>query len=122
MVKILIVEDEKDVRLSFRKYLEKENYQVEEASNGKDALLLLEKEKFDVVVLDILMPGMTGVEVAERIRANPKLKGQKIIFASVVALGEKGNEIKKINPAAYITKPFKLEELKAAIMKALKAK
>jgi YesN/AraC family two-component response regulator len=67
MTKVLIIDDEKAIRRSLRDILEYEKFTVEEAENGKDALLKFEKENFDLFLCDIKMPGMDGIEVLEKI-------------------------------------------------------
>ena len=67
---------------------------------------------------DILMPEMSGNEVAEEIRKNPKTKNQKIAFLTVVTLGEEGKAlVQKLKPADYIQKPFKTAEFRKRIKK-----
>jgi CheY-like chemotaxis protein len=123
MAKILIVDDDEDIRITLRRFLKKEKHLVGESSNGMDALKILQKKAFDIVLLDILMPEMTGIEVAKSIKANPKTKNQAIVFCSVVTLEEKGaKQIRALKPVYFINKPFELKELRAVIQKVLAAK
>jgi CheY-like chemotaxis protein len=123
MAKILLVDDEEDIRTSLRRFLEKEKHKVKEAQDGKEAIKILEKEKFDIVILDVLMPGLTGIDVAQQIKKNPKTKDQIIIFCSVVKLGEEGTKkVKEIGPAKYVNKPFSLDEIRRAISGVVKSK
>lgn len=117
--KILVVDDEPDVLTSIKMLLENNNgYKITAVDNGKEALQLLQKEKFDLVLLDIMMPEMSGNEVAEKIRQNPKIKNQKIAFLTVVTLGEEGETtIEKLKPADYIQKPFKTADFRKRIKK-----
>lgn len=118
MKKILVVDDEEDITKSVKMLLENDGYIVFTVNNGKDALQKLEKETFDLVLLDILMPEMPGNEVAEKIRKNPKIKNQKILFLTVVTLGELGKSIiQQLKPSGYVQKPFKAAELRAKIKK-----
>ena len=67
MASILIIDDEKSIRNVLRDILEYEKYHVDEAENGADALTLIRKEKYDVILCDIKMPKMDGIEVLEQI-------------------------------------------------------
>ena len=118
--KILVVDDEKDITESLIMLLDNEGYKVTAVNSGKEALQLLQKEKFDLVLLDILMPEMSGNEVGERIRKNPKTKDQKIVFLTVVTLGEAGKAmIHKLKPVDYIQKPFSTADFRNRIKKLL---
>ena len=88
--KILIVDDEGDIRTSVKMIIEGMGYEAKTAGSGKEALNMLKKERFDLVLLDVLMPEMSGRQVLEKIRADPKLKSQKAAFLTVVKLSEHG--------------------------------
>jgi CheY-like chemotaxis protein len=105
--KVLIVDDEKDISSSVKMLVDKLGYSSKTVNDGESALASLKKEKFDLVLLDILMPRMSGREVLEKIRADSKLKNQKVAFLSVVQLSPGGQgSIKKLNPVAYFQKPI----------------
>lgn len=69
-MKILIVDDEKNIRLSLTGILKDDGYESNSVSTGEDALALIEKEKFDIIFLDVLLPGMNGIEVLEKINTD----------------------------------------------------
>ena len=120
MAKILIVDDEPHILDLVSAILESEGFKVEKADNGKDALKLLDESKFDLVVLDMMMPGMSGREVCETIRKNEKLKDQKVIFLTVARFSETGKKIlDDMKVSDYITKPFENEDLIKRIKKVL---
>lgn len=105
--KILLVDDEPDV-IEFLSYnLKKEGYQVLSASNGKDGLLLAEKETPHLILLDVMMPEMDGIEVCEMIKLIPALS--KTIIAFLTARAEDYSQIAGFNAGAddYINKPIK---------------
>ncbi len=105
--KILIVDDEKDIASSVKLLVDKLGYESKTVNDGESALEILKKEKFDLVLLDILMPEMSGREVLEKIRTVPKIKNQKVAFLSVVFLGQIGSkQLKKLKPVAYFQKPI----------------
>ena len=110
--KILVVDDEADIRASIRTLLENEGYQVSTAIDGKGCLTMLKKNKFDLVLIDFFMPGMSGRELAEKIKEDIKLKNLKVIFLTGASFSSAGiKELDKINVLDYIKKPFINEEL-----------
>ena len=107
MEKILIVEDDADIREGVRILLEGEGYSVSEAENGRKGLELLEEEP-DLVILDVMMPGMSGLKTCEEIR--------KISYVPVLFLTAKSQESDKLiglmaGGDDYLAKPFSYSEL-----------
>lgn len=105
--KILLVDDEKDV-LEFLKYnLEKEGYKVFCSNNGKDAIVVAKKEQPDLIVLDVMMPEMDGIETCSEIRKIDSLKNVLIIF--LTARNEDYSHIAGYDAGAddYISKPIR---------------
>lgn len=119
--KILIVDDEEDILFSIKMLVESMGHSAQTASNGFEALKILSEEKFDLVLLDIFMPEMSGRELMERIMLDPKLKNQKIAFLTVVYLSESGkNVLKKLKPVEYFQKPIQIKDFKTRLNKILK--
>ena len=105
--KILVVDDDQDVRLPIKSLLEYEGYDVWAAEDGKDCLSMLKKNKFDLALIDFFMPEMTGRELAEKIREDSKLKNLKLIFLTGASFSPAGiKELDKMNISDYIKKPF----------------
>jgi two-component system, OmpR family, alkaline phosphatase synthesis response regulator PhoP len=107
MYKILLVDDEPDI-LEFLSYnLRKENYDVLTASDGAEGIAIAKKTTPDLIILDVMMPGMDGIEVCRRMRAMKELKHTLIAFLS--ARGEDYSQISGFESGAddYITKPIK---------------
>lgn len=105
--KILLVDDEQDI-LDFLTYnLEKEAYLVETATNGKDAIARAKKNPPDLIVLDVMMPGMDGIETCREIRQVESLKN--VLIAFLTARNEDYSQIAGFDVGAddYITKPIK---------------
>jgi DNA-binding response OmpR family regulator len=103
---ILIVDDEPNVVIPLQFLMEQHGYKVMIAEGGEDALDLVYRYKPDLVLLDIMLPGIDGYEVCEIIRLNPNFRNVKIIFLTV-----KGREVEiakgmALGADAYITKPF----------------
>jgi two-component system alkaline phosphatase synthesis response regulator PhoP len=114
MTKILLVDDEPDI-VEFLKYnLERENFKVIKSYNGEEALNLL-KEKPDLILLDIMMPGMSGYEVCKRIRENNQFKDIPIVF--LTALSQENDEIRGLEAGGsdFIKKPISTPKLIARV-------
>lgn len=105
--KVLLVDDEQDILELLKYNLEREGYQVTTALNGRDALRSAKANRPDLIVLDIMMPGMDGVEVCNQLRQLPEFKQTLITFLS--ARGEDYSQIAGFEAGAddYITKPIR---------------
>lgn len=120
---ILIIDDEELIIKSLRKLLEKEGYSVFIAKNGQDAVIMVEEESFDLIVADIRMPGMNGVETVQAIYRELEKKKSKsipVIFITGYADEEMKRKAKALKPAAYIYKPFDAMELVDEIKEVLR--
>ena len=118
MYKILIVEDEPDMRLGLKDNLEFDGYVVDSAENGKEGYEKIIKNNYDLVLMDVMMPEMSGFEVCKQIR-------KEGINVPVILLTAKGEEIDKVRGLEigaddYITKPFSLRELLARVKAVLR--
>jgi DNA-binding response OmpR family regulator len=115
--RILLVDDEQSILDSFRRFFIKEGYEVTACLGGQEALDVLKRESFDLAILDVLMPGMTGVELAEKIRAEKKTAKLKIIFLTVVE--KAGKDINKmvdhIDYVAWLKKPIEINVLRETV-------
>jgi two-component system alkaline phosphatase synthesis response regulator PhoP len=122
MIKILIVDDEEDIRELLSYNLRKEGYVVFSAENGENGLSLLREEKPDLVLLDVMMPGMDGIEVCETIRQIPGLSQTLICF--LTARGEDYSQIAGLDAGAddYVAKPIKPKVLISRINAILRRK
>lgn len=115
MESILVIDDEAAIRELLKYNLEKEGYKVTGASDGEHALNLMDKSKFDLVILDLMLPGINGLEVCRKMRQDHSLSTIPIIM-----LTAKGEEIDKVvglelGADDYVTKPFGVRELLARI-------
>ena len=120
--KILIVDDEEDILHIIKYNLEKENFQVCIANNGKNGLLIAEEENPDLIILDIMMPEMDGVEVCRQLRAKPSFDNTIITF--LTARGEDYSQIAAFDVGGddYITKPIRPRVLVSRIKALLRRK
>src|SRR5262249_25631784 len=115
--RILVVDDERQIRRSLQVNLETKGYAVETAENGAEAIAAFQNRRPDIVILDLVMPGIEGVEVVRRLRTSSSVP---IIVLS--AMGEERHKVEALETGAddYITKPFGMEELLARIKSLLR--
>ena len=112
MAKILVVDDEAKIREIIKEYAEFEDYEVKEAADGMEAVEMVKKEDFDIIVMDVMMPRLDGFSACKEI--------QKIKRTPVIMLSARGEEYDKlfgfeIGADDYVVKPFSPKELMARI-------
>lgn len=107
-VKILVVDDEERIRRLLKMYLEREEYIIDEADNGDDALTMALENEYHVILLDIMMPGKDGIEVCRELREK---KATPVIM--LTAKGEEVNRVQgfEVGTDDYIVKPFSPREV-----------
>lgn len=112
-MKILFAEDDRDLSSVIVRVLQYNKFDVQTAYDGAEALELLENEKFDVLVLDIMMPKIDGITVVKRLRE----RGNPIPILLLTALAETDDKVSGLDAGAddYLTKPFVIKELLARI-------
>lgn len=119
MSKLLIVDDEIDIREFAKNFFKKRNINVLTASNGAEALEVIAQEHPDLVLLDIRMEEMTGVEVLRNLRA--KNDATKVIMVTGVEDEVTINETQALGILGYIHKPLVLDELEKIVLEKLKS-
>jgi len=118
--KIMVVDDEPNLVELLAGLFVPEGYEIIPVYSGHECLKKLKKTKPDLILMDMMMPGMSGREVTEKIRADPKTKGLKIIFLTVARFSEVGKDVlSKMKVHDYITKPFDNKDLMKRVKKAL---
>jgi DNA-binding response OmpR family regulator len=118
--KILVVDDEPDVVAFMERTLRTEGFDVVSAFDGISALDLVDAEKPDLVLLDLMMPMISGYEVCEQIKANPQTQGIPIICVSSAHTPDARAHTLRLGAATLIVKPFLPMELVAQIRRYLK--
>ena len=119
--RILVVDDEEDIAELVRYNLTAEGYHVSCTGSGEDAIRLIRSEPFDLVVLDIMLPGISGIKVAETLRSDPKFLNIPIIM--LTAKSEEPDIVTGLGLADdYVTKPFSPKILGARISAVLRRK
>ncbi|ASA20615.1 response regulator transcription factor [Paenibacillus donghaensis] len=111
-VRVLIAEDDREIRELLRAYLERELYQVDTAADGEEALRLFGQRSYSLVILDIMMPGVDGIEVCRRVRNSSNVP--------ILMLTAKDHEVEKILGLSmgaddYMIKPFSINEVVAKV-------
>ncbi|UOQ84080.1 response regulator transcription factor [Gracilibacillus salinarum] len=111
-IKILIVDDEEQMIMLLSSYLEQKGFEIHTASDGKEVLKVWEQDAFDLILLDIMMPGLDGFSVCERIR-----EVSNVPIMMITAKSEELNRVHGLNIGAddYIVKPFSPKELVARV-------
>ncbi|MBP3759534.1 MAG: response regulator transcription factor [Firmicutes bacterium] len=112
-MKILLAEDERRMAQALKELLKQENYEVDHFEDGLSALDAIEGDVYDMIILDVMMPGMNGFQVAKNARA----KGIKAPILMLTAKGEVDDKVEGLDSGAddYLTKPFMAKELLARI-------
>jgi two-component system, OmpR family, alkaline phosphatase synthesis response regulator PhoP len=117
---VLVVDDERDILELVKYNLDKEGYQVTTVASGEDALLATRSKMPDIIVLDLMLPGVDGLEVCRRLKADPKTTGIPIVM--LTAKGEEADIVTglELGAADYVTKPFSPRVLTARIRAVLR--
>lgn len=117
MTRILIVDDEETIRLALRKFLRSRGYEVEIAGSGDQALQILAKESYSLMLCDVRMPGMTGVQVVPKARERDQ--DLAIIMLTAVNDAATATEVLSSGATDYLMKPVELADLQQAVDRAL---
>lgn len=109
--KILLVDDEPNILVPIEFLLAQQGYEVRKAFNGQEALEILSGYTPDVVILDVMMPGMDGFEVARSIRNSPALENTRILFLTAKGSDQDREKGYSTGGEVYMTKPFDNDDL-----------
>ena len=120
MIKLLVADDDKNLRKVLQSELSDEGFAVREAENGGETIALLEKEEYDVLLLDLNMPGSNGMDVLKKLKDGDM--PIEVIILTAHATVSTAVEAMKIGAYDYLTKPFQMEELVTVIEKAYEKK
>ena len=115
MAKILIAEDERDIRDLITFTLRFAGYEVVAASNGEEAVTLAQQEKPDLILMDVRMPRMTGYEACAAIKADPSLQDTPVMFLSAKGQESEIQAGLSVGADEYLLKPFAPDQLTARI-------
>lgn len=118
--KVLVIEDEEPIAQLLAYNLEKEGFHVSVAGDGEDALVALEEDRPDIVLLDWMLPNVSGIEICRQMRARPNTRETPVIM--LTARGEEEDRVRGLDVGAddYVTKPFSMSELVARMRAVLR--
>ncbi len=119
-MRILIADDDKNLRMVLANELSEEGFEVDIAENGAMAMNLLENQEYDVLLLDLSMPGLNGMDVLKKIKTL-ELTTEVVILTGNATIST-AVEAMKLGAYDFLTKPFKIAELKAILEKAYEKK
>ena len=108
---ILVVENEVSNRLLIERVLSTRGYRCLSATNGREALAVLDREPVDLILTDLSMPVLDGYQTTQLIRARPGLEQVPIVAVTAFALSDEGEAARQIGCTEYLTKPFKPRQL-----------
>jgi two-component system, OmpR family, alkaline phosphatase synthesis response regulator PhoP len=113
--RILIVDDDEMVRMALVELLRPEGYELDESASGKEALVKINENKYDLMMFDIIMPEMDGLELCKRVRARDEYKDIPVVF--LTAKSREQDKIKGLEAGAnmFLSKPISPEKLLAII-------
>ncbi|MBW6521081.1 MAG: response regulator [Desulfoarculaceae bacterium] len=117
MTEIMVVDDDQDLREIVAEVLREAGFTVAEASRGEEALEHLDHQNFDLILLDLIMPGLSGLELMGRIRE--KSPRMPVIMITAFASVDNAVAVMQLGASDYITKPFRIDELLASVGRAL---
>jgi two-component system cell cycle response regulator DivK len=113
--RILVVEDQEDNRRIIRDMLSATDYELTEAANGEEALAAVARERPDLILMDIQLPGIDGYEATRRIKADPSLNSIPIIAVTSYALSGEEQKARAAGCDDYVAKPYSPRQLLAKI-------
>jgi DNA-binding response OmpR family regulator len=117
--KVLIADDEPNILISLEFLMKREGWQVSVARDGIEALAAIQRERPALVLLDVMMPGKTGFEVCQAVRADEALAGVKILMLTAKGRDTDVAQGLGLGADAYMTKPFSTKELAAKVREML---
>lgn len=117
--KILIADDEQNIVISVEFLLKREGFQVAVAGDGQEALDKIRADRPDLVILDVMMPHKTGFDVCQEVRADPELKGVRILMLTAKGRDTEMAKGLALGADSYMTKPFATRDLVAQVKKLL---
>ncbi|HEY5310129.1 MAG TPA: response regulator [Casimicrobiaceae bacterium] len=117
--KILIADDEPNIVVSLEFLMKQKGYTVRVATNGEDALRAVGEFAPDLILLDVMMPQLSGYDVCQKVRENPAWAGIRIIMLSAKGRDVEVNKGMAVGADAYVTKPFSTKDLIAQVAQML---
>jgi len=117
--RVLIVDDDELILIALKELLKPQGYEVETVARGNEALAKLERESYDLLILDVIMPEMDGFELCRKIRGNDRHKDTPIIFLTAKSREEDRQKGMEVGATLFLSKPISPDKLLALISEAL---
>jgi CheY-like chemotaxis protein len=117
--RILIVDDHDDSRVVTRLVLEHQGYTVFEACSGEEGLRMALEQQPDIMLVDVVLPGFDGLELARRVRSNPVMRDTRIIAVSALGRASLPDEAVRAGCSAFLAKPVHIAELRRLVLEQL---
>jgi DNA-binding response OmpR family regulator len=117
--RILIADDEPNIVVSLEYLMKREGHAVSVARDGREALAAIRRDRPDLVLLDVMMPAMSGFDVCQAVRADPALAGVRILMLTAKGRDTDLAKGTALGADAYMTKPFSTQELAARVRELL---
>jgi DNA-binding response OmpR family regulator len=117
--KVLIADDEPNILISLEFLMQREGHEVSVARDGDQALAAIRRDRPDLVLLDVMMPGKSGFDVCQAVRTDPDLAGIKILMLTAKGRDTDLAKGTALGADAYVTKPFSTHELAARVRELL---
>ena len=119
MQRIMVVDDDANIRAVLKYRFEKENYAVQVAANGLEALAQVDSPELELVILDLMMPKMNGIEFLTRLKANPKTRSIPVIVLTALGHAPQYEKARELGATGLMEKPFSPRELVEMVREAL---
>jgi DNA-binding response OmpR family regulator len=116
---VLVVEDEANILLSLTFVLEREGYEVRSATTGQEGLARMRQEQPDLIILDLMLPDISGYEVCREARGDPRLEQTPILVLTARAQEAERQRGMEMGATEYVTKPFRVADLLARVARLL---
>ncbi len=117
--RVLVIEDEENILLSLQFVLERAGYQVHSARTGQEGLCAIRRDRPDLVILDLMLPDISGYEVCQQARRDPSLAAMPILVLTARAQEAEREKGLDVGATEYVTKPFRVSDLLARVSRLL---
>ena len=117
--RILIVDDDEMVRMALNELLKPEGYEIDSAANGKEALEMIKENSYDLLMFDIIMPEMDGIELCKKVRGNDEWREIPILFLTAKSREDDRNKGLEVGANLFLSKPISPEKLLQVVSETL---
>lgn len=119
--RVLIVEDDDSIALALEFVLGREGYEHDRVADGTEALQLIRDRRPDLVLLDVMLPGLSGYEICHQVRHDPAIAGVRILMMTARGSAQDQRRARELGADGFVAKPFELESLRREVRRLLSA-